>query len=218
MKWVQDLFKESARDFFIFVRQHFLLLALVQVLMEFPNLVLDILSGQSTEPRWEIAVIHMFWTVIIELVFLSLIAPLFKADKEGQVFHYRQHLRRYGRDLTAEYVRYMGITFIGFLLLILPAIYFSVIFIFVPYIALFDPNYEKGEVNALERSREMTRGRLFPLFLCICFSAFITQIWDFLKIYGNPALYALALLLTLMARVYTQIFWFKAYNLLGGKT
>lgn len=80
--------------------------------------------------------------------------------------------------LFLESLRVMWRVIAGFFLLIIPSFYWSIIYFFVPYVVFFDSEYDKGNVDALVRSREQIRPifwRLTALMIVEILVGFIIQ-------------------------------------------
>ncbi len=73
-----------------------------------------------------------------------------------------EHYKAYLKDVTVETLRSYGRIAIGFLLLILPGIYRYIQYSLINYIVQFDERYARGEIDALETSRSLLKGRFFP--------------------------------------------------------
>ena len=62
-----------------------------------------------------------------------------------------------------EGLRVMWRVLLGFILLVIPGIVLSVFYYFVIYVVFFDPGYQKGDVDALKKSKSLTKPIFFSL-------------------------------------------------------
>lgn len=105
---------------------------------------------------------------LIEGLLLSLIIPVRmeetlqnnKSIASGLTF--KELLKRYGLPLTAESLRVLASVILWSLLLIIPGIFKQIRYFFVPFVVLFDSEYQASRRDALNRSNELVRGITLP--------------------------------------------------------
>jgi hypothetical protein len=66
-----------------------------------------------------------------------------------------------------ETLRAWGRVMLWSLLLILPGIYKFLQYLFIPFIVCLDPQYQRGEKDALQTARHLSHGRMLKLFLVV---------------------------------------------------
>lgn len=99
-------------------------------------------------------------------VVLSLIYPLItlllvlSAMSEKQTLFF---LQQNGKQTLIEQMRAWGKSMLWSLLFLLPGLIQFFRLVFVPFIVCFDPEYQMGRIDALEKSRALSKGKLIPL-------------------------------------------------------
>jgi hypothetical protein len=107
-------------------------------------------------------------TGLLEFVFLTVLTPLrINEITTGSLnkSEFWPYALKHSHAFLIESIRALGMTLLWMLALILPGVFKYLRYCFVPYIVLADPEYEKGNVDALERSNELIRGITLILFL-----------------------------------------------------
>jgi len=116
------------------------------------------------------AIMGQILTSLLEFVCLTMLVPLKimalqgRAPDIGFVAFTQKHIKA----LTLESLRALAVTLIWTMALILPGFFKYLRFFFVPYIVVADPLYEKGQVDALEKSNQLVKGYTLQLFIIIC--------------------------------------------------
>lgn len=119
-------------------------------------------------------------------------------------------------QLVIEQVRVLAGVIWRLPLLILPAVLFYIRMLLVPYIVIFDPSYQKGRVDALAESRQLSRGHLF-LFSALLFASYLLPSLSEDLVFGegsrsvmnNPLSVAIAAIVTFFIQVWLGIFLFS---------
>lgn len=123
--------------------------------------------------------------------------------------------------LTIELMRALGVSLCWSVLLIVPGVIKYIRFTFVPYIVLFDPAYQRGEVDALEKSERLARGRTWGLLLVmLAFMMFLlilnvldqTFTQSFME---NPVGTVLTQVFSQLGSLYFAVFLFAIYKSLN---
>ncbi len=86
---------------------------------------------------------------------------------------YGEEMVKHFNQIVIEQTRSMAAILWRAPLLIIPALVQYVRLTFVPLIVIFDPHYSMGQVDALKRSRELTRGYFLLLALLVVFSTLV---------------------------------------------
>jgi len=143
------------------------------------------------------------------------------ADQGTQGEPLYDRFRKYFKYILIESARVAAWIMLGLLLFVIPALIWSVRLFWVLYIVQFDPAYEKGEIDALERSRQLTKGFFFWSVGILVLSTLIdwpTEIFlSTLNPLATPSTYFFAFVLTIFASLYSSGVLFYAYFLLVGK-
>lgn len=82
---------------------------------------------------------------------------------------FKKFAKRTFLPTVLEGFRVMWRVLLGFVLLVIPGVVLSVLYYFVIYIVFFDPSYQKGEVDALEKSKKLTKPIFFTLLITYLF-------------------------------------------------
>ncbi|MCJ8276293.1 MAG: hypothetical protein MJK18_05590 [Bdellovibrionales bacterium] len=105
---------------------------------------------------------------LISVVWVVLVArSTQKQMKNGVGDSNYAFLRKNFHQVLVEYLRAMISSAIYALFFIIPGIVRWVHLTFTCYISCMDPNYQKGEKDALKSSRELVRGKFFSLFFLL---------------------------------------------------
>jgi len=124
-----------------------------------------------------------------------------------------KHFKKFFAPVTIESLRVVGKMAVGFLLLVIPFFTQMIRLYFVPYVVQLDPRYDAGEIDALEESSKLVKGRFWVVVALLTPPALISLV-EMVKTYTPPAsIYStLAFLLTLFSMIYTQIMIFSIYE------
>ena len=115
--------------------------------------------------------------------------------------------------LIIESLRVIGKSFSWALLGLIPGVIRYVQWLLTPYIVVFDPRYEKGQIDALEQSRHMTQGlwwkvavlSLTPTLIELIFMA--SQKGQAFPLIQTPGLRFFSLLLTIPLNIFIAIYF-----------
>lgn len=96
-----------------------------------------------------------------------------------------------GIQTLLEQMRAWGKSMLWSLAFLLPGLFQFFRLVFVPFIVCFDPEYKMGTVDALERSRELSRGKLFliiKLFIlfAVALPALLTLVDEYKLLWKTP--------------------------------
>lgn len=142
----------------------------------------DLLQSTSKAPSstltiWILALSTAFIDLIINLFMILLFAfYLFRTQSrtefEDSALTSAQYLGKHFEQLMIENIRVMGSTLMWLLIFILPGFFRFVQLIYVPFVVLFDSDYQRGKKDALQTSKFIfyksplhTIGALFLLFI-----------------------------------------------------
>ncbi len=116
-----------------------------------------------TASLWFLAALQILGTFFSETVLFLLAAACFFSFK---------NLTHFLRDFNAfliENLRSWGKILLGFIFLILPGGILFFRYMLVPFVVVFDPEYDRGNVDALERSRALVSALTLPQWLILVF-------------------------------------------------
>lgn len=105
--------------------------------------------------------------------------------------------------------------------LLLPALYQYLRLFFVNFIVVEDPRYDAGQISALERSREMSRGRAGLCFIALLIGTLTEPIlsgWingGEIALWHNPVGALLSLPVSLALNLWTLLFLFSVFEALN---
>lgn len=120
--------------------------------------------------------------------------------------------------LAVESLRALGKTILGFVLFIIPGIYFYVRYSQVPYVVLFSDAYKSGKADALKLSNYLTQGRgfLVSLFLLVTgtISLYLSVFKDSNPPLESPLVFGVCFLANFLVQVYIAIASYFLYELL----
>lgn len=101
-----------------------------------------------------------------------------------------QIVSRYGWPLFVEGLRMTGYILLWSILFILPGLYKQIRYLFVPFVVLFDSLYHRGEVDALDRSSQLSKGIFWALLFLFMASFGVDILFDmksqFLPVLAHP--------------------------------
>jgi len=151
----------------------------------------------------------------IDFVLALLVPPVFVALRNNTKAELSQHLNKYFNQACIESLRSTARACWYGYLFIIPGLVKMLRLQFVPYIVQFDSQYDLGRKDALKESEKLSKGHLFSIFVLFCVLSLLVLVesvrqsfeWD------TPA-FAVAFILTLPIRIYTQMSWFLYYEAL----
>lgn len=127
-------------------------------------------------------------------------------------------LKRTAVPLTAEGLKALARILLWSLLFLIPGMVKQIRYSMIPYIVMFHPRYEKGEVNALELSEQIVKGLTLPLLLIslteLALSVAISWLPDeFSASTGDWILFTtLTRALTISLSIYTYSLFYSVYR------
>lgn len=155
------------------------------------------------------------FSLVLNLIYpLALLFLVLSVHRGESVLHF---FKTYFEQGMIEQMRSWGKAMLWSFLLIIPGIVKFVQYLFVPFVVVFDPSYQKGEVDALKRSQQLARGsfiRLFLLFLVftLVVPGTMTAFDEWKLIWATPASALLICFLEMLLNLcFIQILW-RIYN------
>jgi hypothetical protein len=125
------------------------------------------------------------------------------------------HLKKYFNQACIESLRSTArVCWYSFLLFV-PGFVKLLRLQWVAYVVQFDPDYDAGERDALKFSETLSKGFLLQTLIIFIVLSSVTLLESVRQAFPwNSPYFALAFVLTLPIRLYTQIVWFSAYEFL----
>jgi hypothetical protein len=167
-----------------------------------------------------IALFEMTFTMLWSAVWIMLISQAAEAELEQRKRQsFGTSFMRYFNQIVIESVRSLASVIWHAPLLFVPALTQYVRLTFVPLIVIFDPDYERGTVDALNKSRRLSRGHFWltatTVVLSIAIPWYVEQTieggngeW----IWQNPIGVSFAVALTLLINTFTSVFLFALFR------
>lgn len=141
-----------------------LLTAVSSQLMNSANVKLQemIMSREGISSEiWIYAGLQIVLTFLTEaIVFMAAVLTL-SSFSQSRLFW--THLNQ----LLIENLRSWGKILLGFICFIVPGLILFLRYLLVPFVVLFDPSYEQGQVDALEQSRNLYSALTLPQWLAL---------------------------------------------------
>jgi hypothetical protein len=185
---------------------------------------------QKGDPSIALLVLLFLSTGAFQLLWsaawLLCLAPVFRGWLTQPPGSLSQTLPAYGRSvpfrlLVIEQMRVFAKVLLWLPLLVLPAFYQYIRLIFVPLVVVFDPQYQNGQADALQRSREITQRHLGLIVLVLLIAFGIPVLLESLAqgdsdfIWENPVHIGLVSIMMLFVNLASSIFLFSAYRSLS---
>lgn len=106
---------------------------------------------------------------LIEFVVLIMLIPqrVIELDHHRPAGSFWEFTFKHTKDVSVESIRSLAVSLLWFFLLIVPGVVKYVRYFFVPYVVVADPDYQKGQIDALEESERLVKGISWPLFIVI---------------------------------------------------
>lgn len=110
-------------------------------------------------------VIEALCEMVFGLLFVMLIFASFM-QKPSPGFMIQNNFKL----VSIEFLRTVLRTLVGFVCFIIPGIYLTVRYIFVPFVVMGSRKYQEGKVDALKESWKLSTGIMWPLAFCFIFT------------------------------------------------
>ena len=141
---------------------------------------------------WAWGAVSLLLNLLYPLVALLLALSQFRRPEGG--FHF---LRSNLRLNLIEEMRAWGNSMLWSFLFLIPGLIRFLRYLLLPFVVCFDPQYLRGEQDALKRTREISRGQLWRLSLVFVFFAVVIPLFlsglDEWKLVWNTPLPALGI-------------------------
>lgn len=134
---------------------------------------------------WTLALFSLFTTLLFQLFMSLFILFGLKPDlkpQNGWLNSAGQFFSHYGQQSLIETMRAWGKAFIYFFLFIIPGLWKILQYSFVPWIVCFHPQYDKGELDALQGSSKVfSKNWVKVLLILVVFSGILPSLLYFFE-------------------------------------
>ena len=220
-KMIKHCAGQAARAYIPFLRSSVWVLLPIWILFEIVDQYFSMsakLAMQGSSKRW-VAQIGQLSTAITLNFIVILFLPIRLKDWQEGIRPYRswvQIAHTHTWPLFVEGLRMTAYILLWSIAFIIPGIYKQVRYIFVPFVVLLDLRYQKGEVDALEQSAELTKG-IFGWLLTLFLASFVVDIgFEMLlqihPVLVHPAARVLMGGLTLLVSIYFYTIFYFMYD------
>lgn len=158
--------------------------ALLDALVGF--IVGDGQSPEASQLRLGLMMMSLALQLLLSALVMIIVNNGCQAVEMNRTSSVLERFTEFFKYIVIETARALPVILLRFLLLIIPGIIESIRLYFIPYIVMFDAEYQADRVDALERSREVVRGHfwvtLFVLILLMAASMLgrfaMMRLWD----------------------------------------
>lgn len=213
--------KKARAAYWPFIRSSLTVLLPLWILSELMDQYFALGARLATRgsPEQMMAQVGQLATAVTVSFVLILLLPIRIQDWQQRRKPYRSWMtvaHEHGGPLFIEGLRMTGVVILWALLLILPGIYKQIRLLFVPFVVLLDARYQAGEVDALERSADLTKGIMGWLVLLFLGSMAaeigFEMLPQFLPVLTHPAARVLTGGLSMLISIYFYIWFFFIYE------
>ncbi len=178
------------------------------------------LKSMSQNKDEIIVILCVLWAVILQLVLSSILIIIVNqvvydikvGRKDSALIGVKKNIK----FVLIEMTRALLPIILKFLLFVIPGVIEFIRLYFVGYIAQFNSAYRAGEIDALDYSRKLVRGKFFIvtglLILSTILSMFPRLYLESIDVFKQPAFYVIVFLVSLVADVYGDILLFLTYE------
>jgi hypothetical protein len=155
---------------------------------------------------------------LMELTLLTILVPMrLKEREQGLPAHsFWNYASHYAVPLTLENLKALGLTLIWSLAFVIPGIIKYLQYQFVSFVVLVDPDYEDGKVDALQRSKELTKGILLLLLGILWVGAILSWGLGYVEeahpLHRSPLIWSLTFVGTLAFNLYLSVLLYEIYR------
>jgi hypothetical protein len=185
--------------------------------------------GASTLKKYEEGYLIVGIIVVVMIQILMTVVGLIIVN---QVIHdVKEGVAR--SDISKSLSQNLKYVFVEFCRMLVRIILFGVLLIvpgfiqwikltFAPFVAQFDEEYKRGKVDALERSRELVKGRFFPfsgVLLLALFLSIVPSFWlGATELFEKPVLFTMLFFFSMVFELYASIVVYCAYRRLSAQS
>ncbi len=177
--------------------------------------------GKSGVPVPQIVLVLNILTYILGVLafsfFLALAITLSaRALMAGKTVSWGPALKELSIPLTKESLRALGRVLLWFFVLIIPGVYWYMRYFLVPYVVILEPEYQKGNVDALKLSDFLSQGYGWPIFayMAISTAASSLRIQDFFDIVTEPVMVFFMFVAWALIQIYFVLMSYFLYQYL----
>lgn len=154
---------------------------------------------------------------LIESVFLVMLIPLrynnLLNNEANQPFW--PFFKKYIGPLTLEGIKMTALVILWTLLFIIPGVVKQVRWYFMPFVVMFNPEYERGHLNPLDQSNKLVKGSSWLIFLfglAVFIASMLIQKTGSIEGFSPlPLQVACSSAVNMILSVYTYLVFYKIY-------
>ncbi len=151
----------------------------------------------------------------LDFTLALVVPPLVVAMRKNEKTKLGPHLKKFFNQACIESLRSTARVCWWSYLFFIPGFIKVLRLQFVPYIVQYDATYDAGKRDALNASEKLSRGHLLQILLIFILCSLLTMLEGLRTNFPwNSPFFALAFVLTLPLRLYTQIVWLSTYEYL----
>jgi hypothetical protein len=154
--------------------------------------------------------------LFLEAFMIVIINQLVVDARTGQRTDAIEALRKNLKYVFIESTRAIVPVLLKSILFIVPGVIEAVRLYFVPYVAQFDREYKSGQVDALERSRQLVRGSWWPVAIILLLAFVLTilpSLWlGSIEAFEQPFKYVMVFFLAMVFSLYSDIVVYCMYK------
>lgn len=190
------------------------LFLLVEIFNQILNSLLD--GFEASQVGYFLASIT--WSAV-DFTLAVMLPPVLIALQKNERAQIGPHMKKYFDQACIESVRGTAKVLWFSYLLLIPGFIKMLQLVFVPYVVQFDTLYDAGKRDALKESAKLSKGHLGSIFVVFTACSILTLVEGIKSSFTwDSPFFALAFLLTLVVRLYTQIVWFSMYKVLSQRS
>lgn len=159
------------------------------------------------------------------LIYLFLPARALELKNQERPRSLGQLTADHGKDLVSEQLRVAASVIVGIVMLIVPGLIRILQYLFVPILVVVDPRYRAGHLDALDHSKKLSQGLLWPL-AWLTFALFLVDagLYFLEQMPGRDtaeslvwAWQGLLSLISLLMRIYSVLLTLGIYEILNSR-
>lgn len=166
-------------------------------------------------------VLNLILVLVLQLLSTIVVLQTVKSTVHGLDIKLVEQIKKHLKYVIIEFWRSLLSIVLWSLLLLIPGIIQALKLYFVTFVVQFDENYQKGQVDALEKSRELMGISFFSsaaLIIAVGIIAMAGHLTlDYFSITESPFGYFGGALLAIFTNLYSYIFGYLLYEWLVAK-
>ena len=216
-----DCFRQAALGFVQALIRLWPWLLFTEILDQLFSFLLGYLRTRQAELALSYAILYVAFHFALVSITIIVVNQAYHDLVYGSKNSLYESFQKYFKAVFVESARACLWMMLGIFLLVVPGLVWGIRYFWVIFVAQFDPQYEKGEVDALHRSHELTRGHFWWSVWVLILAATLDwgcQIWlSMTDPLEKPVVYVVAFWVSLAMSLYSSGVIYFAYRLLQQK-